>query len=168
MGGVTRPEFDEQLELRRRALRDVRRAQRATPADDVIQQMAGLLVELVKPAPADFEALAEEEPDSALRLLAEANDHVAPATSTDREPIDVLVADGLNAQMRARDIAGVLAVMREIGGQITRIDESGVKFWEAEPRPGVPRLLSTIRLLLWTRVTKRWEAALAAGKNLEG
>jgi hypothetical protein len=75
---VTRPEFDQQLELRRRALRDVRLAQRATPADDVIQQMAGLLVELVKLTPAGFEALAEEEPDSALRLLAEANGHLEP------------------------------------------------------------------------------------------
>ena len=78
LGGVTRPEFDEQLELRRRALRDVRLAQRATPADEVIQQMAGLLVELVKLTPTGFEALAEADPDSALQLLAEANDHLAP------------------------------------------------------------------------------------------
>lgn len=78
LGGVTRPEFDEQLDLRRRALRDVRLAQRATPADDVIQQMAGLLVELVKLTPTGFQALAEQDPDSVLRLLAEANDHVEP------------------------------------------------------------------------------------------
>lgn len=78
LGGVTRPEYDEQLELRRRALRDVRLSQRATPADEVIQQMAGLLVELVKLTPTGLEALAEQEPDSALRLLAEANDHVEP------------------------------------------------------------------------------------------
>lgn len=78
LGGVTRPEFDEQLELRRRALRDVRLAQRATPADDVIQQMAGLLVELVNLTPTGFQALVEEKPDSALRLLAEANDHLEP------------------------------------------------------------------------------------------
>ncbi len=78
LGGVTRPEFDEQLELRRRALRDVRLAQRATPADEVIQQMAGLLVDLVKLTPTGFQALAEQEPDSALRLLAEANDHLEP------------------------------------------------------------------------------------------
>lgn len=56
-------------------------------------------------------------------------DGIAPGTSADIEPIDVLVADGLNAQMRARDIAGALAVGREIGEQIARIDESGVKFW---------------------------------------
>ncbi|CAN5869177.1 hypothetical protein BH23ACT2_BH23ACT2_11730 [soil metagenome] len=78
LGGVTRPEYDEQLDLRRRALRDVRLAQRATPADEVIQQMAGLLVDLVKLTPTGFQALAEEDPESALRLLAEANEHVEP------------------------------------------------------------------------------------------
>lgn len=78
LGGVTRPEYDEQLDLRRRALRDVRLAQRATPADNVIQQMAGLLVELVKLTPTGFQSLAEQDPDSALRLLAEANNHVEP------------------------------------------------------------------------------------------
>lgn len=81
LGGVTRPEYEEQLELRRRALRDVRLAQRATPADDVIQQMAGLLVELVKLTPTGFRALAEQDPDTALRLLAEANDHVEPVAA---------------------------------------------------------------------------------------
>lgn len=187
-------------------------------------------------------------------------DGVAPAPSTDLEPIDVLVADALNAQMRARDIAGVLAVAREIGEQITRIDESGVKFWtlsldqvstapldQSAPEwplwrawtilmgvPGVevarahktlhhkrpsvfplidnetipwlreggsawatvhrdltstagawselevaigealsdtataaPTRLRLHDILLWTRVTKRWEAALAAGENLK-
>jgi hypothetical protein len=84
LGGVTRPEFDEQLELRRRALRDVRLAQRATPADDVIQQMAGLLVELVKLTPTGFQALAEQDPDSALRLLAEANGHLGPIIERNR------------------------------------------------------------------------------------
>jgi hypothetical protein len=80
LGGVTRPEYDEQLDLRRRALRDVRLAQRATPADDVIQQMASLLVDLVKLTPTGFEALAGQDADSALRLLAEANEHVEPIT----------------------------------------------------------------------------------------
>ncbi len=56
LGGVTRPEYDEQLDLRRRALRDVRLAQRETPADHVIQQMASLLVDLVKLTPTGFEA----------------------------------------------------------------------------------------------------------------
>lgn len=40
--------------------------------------MAGLLVELVKLTPSGFQALAEQEPDSALRLLAEANVHLEP------------------------------------------------------------------------------------------
>lgn len=187
-------------------------------------------------------------------------DGIAPAASTDIEPIDVLVADGLNAQMSARDVAGVLAVASEIGEQINRLDESGVKFWtlsldqvsvapadEGAPgwplwrawtilmgvpgiqvarahkilhhkRPSVfplidnetipylrkggsawatvhrdltstadawtelevvigealadtalttPTRLRLHDILLWTRVTKRWEAALAAGENLK-
>ncbi len=56
-------------------------------------------------------------------------DGIDASATPDIGPIDILVADGLNAQMRARDIAGVLAVAGEIGEQITRLDESGVKFW---------------------------------------
>tara|TARA_R100000935_G_C2826073_1_gene162356 strand:- start:739 stop:1272 length:534 start_codon:yes stop_codon:yes gene_type:complete len=103
LGGVTRPEFDEQLEIRRRALRDVRLAQRATPADEVIQQMAGLLVELVKLTPAGFQALAEEDPDSALRLLAEANDHVESVVQRNEAsgpPAGVGVHQGLDRIQR--------------------------------------------------------------------
>jgi len=76
LGGISRPEYDEQLNLRRRALRDVRLAQLASPADEVIQQMAGLFLELVKLTPLGFQKIAEQEPEAALRLLAEANDHV--------------------------------------------------------------------------------------------
>ena len=36
------------------------------------------------------------------------------------EPIDVLVADGLNVQMRARDIAGVLAIADLISEELAR------------------------------------------------
>jgi hypothetical protein len=48
------------------------------PSPDAGAGMAGLLVDLVKLTPAGFQAVAEEDPDSALRLLAEANEHVAP------------------------------------------------------------------------------------------
>jgi len=52
-----------------------------------------------------------------------------PAAPTCRlEPIDVLVADGLNAQMRAKDIAAVLAVAGDVSDQLARIDEDGTSF----------------------------------------
>jgi len=76
LGGVSRPEYHEQLNLRRRALLEVRLAQLASPADDVIQQMAGLFLELVKLTPLGFQEIAEHDPNTALRLLAEANTHV--------------------------------------------------------------------------------------------
>ncbi|MGH3848376.1 MAG: DUF6308 family protein, partial [Pseudonocardiaceae bacterium] len=48
------------------------------------------------------------------------------------EPIDVLVADGLNAQMRAKDIAGVLAVADQLTPELERIDRDDVCFWELD------------------------------------
>lgn len=57
-------------------------------------------------------------------------DCIPAAPTFSLEPIDVLVADGLNAQMRAKDIAGVLAVAHEVAGELARIDENGVCFWD--------------------------------------
>ncbi|MGI8793805.1 MAG: hypothetical protein ACR2H3_11630, partial [Acidimicrobiales bacterium] len=76
LGGVSRPEYVDQLNLRRRALLEVRLAQLASPADEVIRQMAGLFLELVKLTPLGFQEIAEHDPNTALRLLAEANTHV--------------------------------------------------------------------------------------------
>jgi hypothetical protein len=45
-------------------------------------------------------------------------DEIPAAASPTIEPIDVLVADGLNAKMLARDIAGVLAVAQDLGREI--------------------------------------------------
>lgn len=59
-------------------------------------------------------------------------DGVPAAAGSRIEPIDVLVADGLNAQMRARDIAGVLAVADELAAEIERIDAEGTCFWELD------------------------------------
>lgn len=65
-------------------------------------------------------------------------DCVPAAESGRLEPIDVLVADGLNAEMRARDIAGVLAVADAVGDELARIDPD-VTFWTlSKPEVSVP------------------------------
>jgi hypothetical protein len=56
-------------------------------------------------------------------------DCIPPAPSYRLEPIDVLVADGLNAQLRAGDIARVLAVADAVSDQLARIGPD-VRFWE--------------------------------------
>ncbi|MGH3530141.1 MAG: DUF6308 family protein [Pseudonocardiaceae bacterium] len=55
-------------------------------------------------------------------------DCIAAAPSSELEPVDVLVADGLNAQMRAKDIAGALAVAGAVSDQLKQID-SNLTFW---------------------------------------
>ena len=55
-------------------------------------------------------------------------DCIAGSDASDLTPVDVLVADGLNAQMRSKDIAGVLAVAGEVSTQLARIDED-TNFW---------------------------------------
>jgi hypothetical protein len=50
------------------------------------------------------------------------------------EPIDVLLADGLNAKMLARHIAGVLAVADALSAELARIDEIGARFWDLARR----------------------------------
>lgn len=59
-------------------------------------------------------------------------DCVPAAPSNRLEPIDVLVADGLNAQMRARDIAAVLAVAEAVSIQLSAIDANGTRFWDLQ------------------------------------
>ena len=56
-------------------------------------------------------------------------DCVEASQSHRLEPIDILVADGLNAQLRAGDIGGVLAVADAVSDELARIGP-GVKFWE--------------------------------------
>ena len=57
-------------------------------------------------------------------------DCIPAASTTTLEAIDVLVADGLNAEMRAKDIAGVLAVAHQLAAELARIDELGITFWD--------------------------------------
>jgi len=67
-----------QLNLRRRAIQAITLARHATPTDDVIQQMAQLLVQLVNLTPIGLNRLRELDPDQALALLAEGDQHLQP------------------------------------------------------------------------------------------
>lgn len=57
-------------------------------------------------------------------------DCIPAGPGSDLQPIDVLVADGLNAQMRARDIAGALAVADTVSEALRQLDATPIAFWE--------------------------------------
>jgi len=70
----------------------------ASPDEQVITKMAGLLVQLVKLTPIGFDQLRRANPDEALRLLAEGDELVQPALRSrraDNEPTTFPSADGL-------------------------------------------------------------------------
>jgi hypothetical protein len=66
-----RAEIEDQINLRRQAIRSITLARLATPADDVIKQMAELLVKLVNLTPPGMDRLRVTDPDHALLLLEE-------------------------------------------------------------------------------------------------
>lgn len=76
--GVTEPSWENQINLRRRAVQQVTLARFASHEDDVITGMAALLVELVKSTPLGFLKLRETDPQEALRVLAEGDRLVQP------------------------------------------------------------------------------------------
>ena len=77
-------------------------------------------------------------------------DCVSAATGHRLDVHDVLLADGLNAQMRASDIAGVLAVADEVSSELARVDDDGTRFWDlaqngvAEPPSRVSQRLAPL------------------------
>jgi hypothetical protein len=68
--------WEQQIDLRRRALQATTLARQASPGDEVITKMAALLVDLVKLTPLGFNALRETSPQDALELLARGNEDV--------------------------------------------------------------------------------------------
>ena len=61
--------WEKQIDLRRRALRETTLARQAGPGEEVINNMASLLLDLVKLTPLGFELLRDSDPQEALRLL---------------------------------------------------------------------------------------------------
>lgn len=57
-------------------------------------------------------------------------DCVPAFEGTSVEFIDIVVADGLNAMMRAKDIACILTVSKQLGGLIEDLDTLGLDFWQ--------------------------------------
>ena len=76
--GVQTRSWDQQIDLRRRAVQQATLARFASPEDDVITGMAALLVELVKSTPLGFAKLRDTDPAEALRVLAEGDQLVQP------------------------------------------------------------------------------------------
>lgn len=72
--------FEQQINLRRRAIEEVTLARLAGPEDDVITNMARLLVQLVKLTPIGYNKLRDTDPEQALALLAEGDQLVANLT----------------------------------------------------------------------------------------
>ena len=79
-----RAAIEDQINLRRQAIRSITLARLATPADDVIKQMAELLVKLVNLTPPGMDKLRVTDPDHALLLLEEGESYL---------PISVAMAD---------------------------------------------------------------------------
>jgi hypothetical protein len=73
--------FELQINLRRQAIEQVTLARLAGPEDDVITNMARLLVQLVKLTPVGYNKLRDTDPDQALALLAEGDQLVANLTT---------------------------------------------------------------------------------------
>jgi hypothetical protein len=72
--------WEQQINLRRRAVEEVTLARLASPGDEVITKMAQLLVELVKLTPMGYNKLREMNPEQALALLTEGDQLVANLT----------------------------------------------------------------------------------------
>lgn len=60
----------------------------------------------------------------------EVYDAVAPAPGTSLAPLDILVANGLNAQMRASDIAAAWAVREAVSAELALCSRRPAAFWE--------------------------------------
>jgi hypothetical protein len=72
--------WEQQIDLRRRAVEEVTLARLAGPGDEVITKMAQLLVELVKLTPQGYNTLRDTDPAQALALLTEGDKLVANLT----------------------------------------------------------------------------------------
>jgi len=75
-GHSERDEIEAQLDLRRRAIRDINLARHASPADDVITNMAELLLRLVRLTPGGMDRLRQSDPQAALVLLEEGDEYL--------------------------------------------------------------------------------------------
>jgi hypothetical protein len=73
--------WEQQIDLRRRALQATTLARQASPGEEMITKMAALLVELVKLTPLGFNTLREINPQEALELLARGDHDVQTAVA---------------------------------------------------------------------------------------
>jgi hypothetical protein len=73
--------WEHQIDLRRRALQTTTLARQASPGEEMITQMASLLVELVRLTPLGYNTLRDKNPQEALELLARGDHDVQTAVA---------------------------------------------------------------------------------------
>jgi hypothetical protein len=73
--------WEQQIDLRRRALQTTTLARQASPGEEMITKMAALLVDLVKLTPLGFNTLRDLNPQDALELLARGDNDVQTAVT---------------------------------------------------------------------------------------
>jgi hypothetical protein len=73
--------WEQQIDLRRRALQTTTLARQASPGEEMITQMASLLVELVRLTPLGYNTLRDKNPQEALELLARGDHDVQTAVA---------------------------------------------------------------------------------------
>jgi transcriptional regulator with XRE-family HTH domain len=111
--------WEQQIDLRRRALLSTTLARQASPGEEMITRMAALLVDLVKLTPLGFNTLREMNPQEALELLARGDHDVQTAVAyaeqrraagersegewDELRPIDPAEALGLTDEPAARE-----------------------------------------------------------------
>ncbi len=82
LDGVRRSEsWERQIDLRRRALQQITLARLVGPEDEAVTRLAAVLVDLVKLTPLGFRKLRDADPEQALALLVEADEHVEDFTA---------------------------------------------------------------------------------------
>ena len=113
---TARAEIEDQINLRRHAIRAMTLARPPTPADDVITQMAELLVELVKLTPPGMAKLRATDPDHALLLLAGRRRVPAPSAS----PWPSAYRKAGHAQQRRFDDVDAIDLEAAIKGEARR------------------------------------------------
>jgi len=77
--------WEKQIDLRRRAIRQVTLAQLAGPEDDAIMRLADVLVQLIRLTPQGYQKLRDTDPETALAVLTEGDALVDGLTSAAEE-----------------------------------------------------------------------------------
>jgi hypothetical protein len=110
-------DWEQQIDLRRRAVKEVTLARLAGPGDEVITKMAQLLVDLVKLTPQGYNTLRDTDPEQALAILTEGDQLVANLTREaerrrQADEVELLSTGNPFEELKPIEPADVLGVKR--------------------------------------------------------